>query len=151
MSNIAFKKNVWGLLPMPIISKSPYDGIRCAELDEDFFEELKEILGPDPVDVRDNLGMMNPRLRHFFGEHAHHLHKARFEIEKSGIVFSVHWPEGRIRGKDFGSIPKRELLLCLYEHRFSKGDENVLKSVISSLDCFELVIEVRVRECKCKC
>jgi hypothetical protein len=133
-------KNVWGLVPMPIFSKSPYDGIRCAELDEDCFEEWKDVLGPDPVDVRDNPGIMNPRLKDLgFG----HLHRARFEIEKSGIVFSVHWSEGRIRGKDFGSIPKRELLLCLYEHRFSKGDEHVLKSVISSLDCFELVIEVR--------
>jgi hypothetical protein len=103
---------------------SPYDGKRCAESDEACFDELYDIF--------------------YLGQNARHLLNARIEILKSGMIFSVIWSEeGRIRGKEFGSIPKRDLLLCLFGERFSKGDENVLKSVVLSLECFELVIEVR--------
>jgi hypothetical protein len=107
----------------PIIAKSPYDGKRCAESDEACFKELYDV--------------------YYFGKNACHLLNARLEILKSGIIFSVSWLEGRITGRDFGSILKTNLLLCLSGERFSKGDANVLKSVVSSLDCFELVIEVR--------
>jgi len=103
---------------------SPYDGKRCAESDEACFDELYDIF--------------------YLGQNARHLLNARIEILKSGMIFSVIWSEeGRIRGKEFGSIPRRDLLLCLFGERFSKGDENVLKSVVLSLECFELVIEVR--------
>ena len=109
---------------MPNITQSPYDGKLCAESDEACFEELYDVF--------------------YHGENARHLLNARLEILESGIIFSVNWLGGRIRGRDFGSIPKRDLLLCLYGERFSKGDTNVLRSVVSSLDCFGLVIEVRM-------
>ena len=109
---------------MPNITQSPYDGKLCAESDEACFEELYDVF--------------------YHGENARHLLNARLEILESGIIFSVNWLGGRIRGRDFGSIPKRDLLLCLYGERFSRGDTNVLGSVVSSLNCFELVIEVRM-------
>ena len=109
---------------MPNITRSPYDGKLCAESDEACFEELYDVF--------------------YHGENARHLLNARLEILESGIIFSVNWLGGRIRGRDFGSIPKRDLLLCLYGERFSRGDTNVLGSVVSSLNCFELVIEVRM-------
>merc|ERR1712238_214110 len=60
-----------------------------------------------------------------------------------------NWLEGWIRGTNFSTIlsaPKvgddeSLLLLSLYEHRFSKGDDIVLKSIIFNLHCFDLVIK----------
>ena len=139
-------KNIDGLVPMPKVRKSPYDGIKCAELEDAWFTEIKKTV----------LGISNPTSTSTSYADAVHkrvtLQNARLEIKNSGILFSVNWLEGWIRGKNFSTIlsaPKMGddeslLLLSLYEHRFSKGDDIVLKSIIFNLHCFELVIKVCV-------
>merc|ERR1711865_1240031 len=90
------KKNRWGQLPMPKVIRSPYDGIKCAENDDDWFDEIKDTILASISDPSINYAYaVNKRIT---------LQNARLEIFKSGILFSMNWLEGRTRGKDFSTI-----------------------------------------------
>lgn len=131
-------KNLWGNIEsMAVITKSPYEGNECAEVGEDCFEELRLLMHSSEID-----GNMNPRMVELVGDKlARDLCNAHHEIGKSGMLYSANWKEGKIRDSDFGWIPRRQLLLCLHEHRFSKGSVTVLQAVTKNLDCTKLVLE----------
>ncbi len=131
-------KVLWGNIEsMSEIRKSPYEGNECAEVGEDCFEELRLLMHCSETD-----GSMNPRMVALVGDKlARDLCNAHHEIGKSGMLYSANWKEGKIRDSDFGWIPKRQLLLCLHEHRFAKGDVVVLQAVTKNLDCTKLVLE----------
>jgi len=145
-------KNIDGLVPMPTVRKSPYDGLHCAELEDAWFTEIKQtvLALSDP-----STATSSTRTSSYAAavQQRATLQNARLEIKQSGILFSVNWLEGLIRGKNFSTIlssPKvgdeeSLLLVSLYEHRFSKGEDIVLKSIICNLQCFELVIKAMER------
>ena len=121
---------------MSEIVKSPYDGNECAEVGEDCFEELRLLWD------RGTDGKINPRMVALVGDKlALDLCNVHHEIGKSGMLYSANWKEGKIRESDFGWIPKRQLLLCLHEHRFANGDVIVLQAITKNLDCTKLVLE----------
>ncbi|OEU23236.1 hypothetical protein FRACYDRAFT_233406 [Fragilariopsis cylindrus CCMP1102] len=134
---------------MSEIVKSPYEGIECAEVGEDCFDKLKNMLEPvvpsggsDPSSSSSSDQIINPKMNSLFGDVlARTLYDAYSEIGHSGMLFSANWREGKIRNKNLGWIPKRQLLLCLREHRFAKANVSLLQAVIKNLDCVELVIE----------
>jgi hypothetical protein len=132
------RKEIWGNIEsMSEIVKSPYDGNECAEVGEDSFEEFRLLM-----DRSETNGKINPRMVALVGDKlARDLCNAHHEIGKSGMLYSANWKEGKIRESDFGWIPKRQLLLCLHEHRFAKGDVIVLQAVTKNLDCTKLVLE----------
>ena len=131
-------KVLWGNIEsMSEIKKSPYEGNECAEVGEGCFEELRLLMHCSETD-----GTMSPRMVALVGDKlARDLCNAHHEIGKSGMLYSANWKEGKIRDSDFGWIPKRQLLLCLHEHRFAKGGEVVLQAVTKNLDCTKLVLE----------
>ena len=131
-------KKLWGNIEsMSEIIKSPYEGNECAEVGEDCFEEFRLLTDCSQTDNATNPGMVA-----LVGDKlARDLCSARQEIGKSGMLYSANWKEGKIRDSDFGWIPKRQLLLCLHEHRFAKGDVVVLQAVTKNLDCTKLVLE----------
>jgi len=121
---------------MSEIVKAPYDGNECAEVGEDCFEELRLLWD------RETNGRINPRMVALVGDKlARDLCNVHHEIGKSGMLYSANWKEGKIRESDFGWIPKRQLLLCLHEHRFANGDVIVLQAISKNLDCTKLVLE----------
>jgi hypothetical protein len=127
---------------MSEIVKSPYEGIECAEVGEDCFDKLKNMLEPVPGGDPSSSDQINPKINSLFGDVlACTLYNAYHEIGHSGMLFSANWREGKIRNRNLGWIPKRQLLLCLREHRFAKADVSLLQAVIKNLDCVELVIE----------
>jgi len=142
-------------MTMSVIEKSPYENNGCAEINEVCFDNLKNIMKPtlggsDSVVAVVSGGReedrsdpkMDPKLESLLGDTlARTLYKAYYEIEKSGILFSANWREGKIRNSNLGWIPKRQLLLCLQEHRFARGNVQVLQAVVRNLDCFDLVID----------
>mmetsp|Transcript_21310 Transcript_21310/g.46536 ORF Transcript_21310/g.46536 Transcript_21310/m.46536 type:complete len:313 (-) Transcript_21310:1934-2872(-) len=120
------------------IQKSPYEGFECAEVGEDCFEELRTLMHY----TTGKRGRINPHTIELLGDSlALALCKAHYEIGKSGILYSANWREGKIRDSDFGWIPKRQLLLCLHEHRFARGSESTLQAVAKNLGCTQLVLE----------
>ena len=131
-------KHLWGNIEsMSEIIKSPYEGNECAEVGEDCFEEFRLLLDGSHID-----DSTNRRMIELVGDKlARDLYNARQEIGKSGMLYSANWKEGKIRESDFGWIPKRQLLLCLHEHRFAKGNVTVLQAVTKNLDCTKLVLE----------
>jgi len=130
---------------MTEIVKSPYEKNCSAEVNEDCFEKFKVLMEPIPG-CGDPFDRMNPKLDRFFGDVlARILYKAYSEIHHSGMLFSANWKEGKIRNTNLGWIPKRQLLICLPEHKFAKADSSLLQAVIKNLDCFELVIEAMRR------
>jgi len=131
-------KNLWeNIESMSEITKSPYEGNECAEVGEDCFEELRLLMHPSETD-----GTINPRMVELVGDKlARDLCNAHHEIGKSGMLYSANWKEGKIRDSDFGWIPRRQLLLCLHEHRFAKGNVTVLQNMTRNLDCTKLVLE----------
>ena len=131
-------KTLWGNIEsMSDIVKSPYEGDECAEVGEDCFEEFRLLMDSSQTD-----DPTNPKMVALVGDKlARDLYNARQEIGKSGMLYSANWKEGKIRDSDFGWIPKRQLLLCLHEHRFAKGDVLVLQAVTKNLDCTKLVLE----------
>ena len=117
------------LMPMLEITKSPYDGILCAEVDEQYFDELLVLLDT-PI-----------------------INKIRFEMDRSSMLFNESWLTGRIHGKDFADIidtqtyfPTREsmVLLCLWQSRLMKAND-IVKSIVEKLNCFDLVLAVSMR------
>lgn len=132
------KKEIWGNIEsMSKFSKSPYEGNECAEVGEDCFEEFRTLMDCSETD-----GKVNPRMETLVGDKlARDICNAHREIGKSGMLYSANWKEGKIRDSDFGWIPKRQLLLCLHEHRFAKGNVIVLQAVTKNLDCSKLVLE----------
>jgi len=131
-------KNLWGNIEsMSEIIKSPYEGNECAEVGEDCFEEFRGLM-----DCSETNGTINHGMVALVGDKlARDLCNAHHEIGKSGMLYSSNWKEGKIRDSDFGWIPKRQLLLCLHEHRFAKGDIIVLQAMTKNLDCAKLVLE----------
>jgi hypothetical protein len=131
-------KYLWGNIDsMAKIVKSPYEGNECAEVGEDCFEEFRLLMDTSQSD-----GKVNPQMVALVGDKlARDLCNAHHEIGKSGMLYSANWKEGKIRDSDFGWIPKRQLLLCLHEHRFAKGDVILLQAVNKNLDCTKLVQE----------
>jgi len=131
-------KYLWGNIDsMTKIVKSPYEGNECAEVGEDCFEEFRLLMDTSQSD-----GKVNPQMVALVGDKlARDLCNAHHEIGKSGMLYSANWKEGKIRDSDFGWIPKRQLLLCLHEHRFAKGDVILLQAVTKNLDCTKLVQE----------
>jgi len=132
------RKQMWGdIESMLEIEKSPYEGNECAEVGEDCFEELRTLLHNTG-----RRGHINPKMVALLGDKlAFALCNAHYEIGKSGILYSANWREGKIRDSDFGWIPKRQLLLCLHEHRFARGSESLLQAVAKNLDCTQLVLD----------
>mmetsp|Transcript_13072 Transcript_13072/g.36791 ORF Transcript_13072/g.36791 Transcript_13072/m.36791 type:complete len:499 (-) Transcript_13072:515-2011(-) len=132
------RKQMWGdIESMLEIEKSPYEGNECAEVGEDCFEELRTLLHNTG-----RRGHINPKMVALLGDKlAFALCNAHYEIGKSGILYSANWREGRIRDSDFGWIPKRQLLLCLHEHRFARGSESLLQAVAKNLDCTQLILD----------
>ena len=130
--------HLWGdIESMSKIVKSPYEGNECAEVGEDCFEEFRVLM-----DGSESKGAINPRMIALVGDKlAQDLSNAHYEIGKSGMLYSANWKEGKIRDSDFGWIPKRQLLLCLHEHRFAKANAIVLQAVTKNLDCTRLVLE----------
>jgi hypothetical protein len=141
---------------MSEIIKSPYEIGACAEIGEYYFDELKNIMKPTtttravlPHDDDDIISsdhtmiiIMNPKMENFFGDTlARALFKARLEIVKSGMVFSTSWREGKIRGNNFGWIPRKQVLLCLQEQLFVEANVTSLQAIVKNLDCVDLVLE----------
>jgi hypothetical protein len=147
--------------PAVVVSEiviSPYEIGACAEIGEYCFDELKNIMKPtttravvppqhdDDDDISSDPDQtminMNPKMEKFFGDTlARALFKARLEIIKSGIVFSTSWREGKIRGNNFGWIPRKQLLLCLQEQIFVEANVTSLQAIVKNLDCVDLVLE----------
>jgi hypothetical protein len=119
------------------ITKSPYEAPECAEVGESWFERLKYVLTPVVVDGEDEI---SPDLVRPCGEKlASSMFTAYQQIGKSGVLFSPTWVEGKIRDVECGWLPKKQLLLCLHEHRFLKADERVLQAIVHSLQTWKLV------------
>ena len=120
---------------------SPYEFNECEEDDEDCFDELKNILLPVAVPGGDE-DHINPKMELLFGDVlARALYNAHIEIAKSGMTYSPSWREGKIRGRSFGWIPRRQLLLVLHEQRFARSDVAILQAIVKNLNCFDLTIE----------
>ena len=138
---------------MSEIVKSPYENGACAEIGEYYFDELKNIMKPttnravpshddDDIPSDHTIIIMNPKMENFFGDTlARALFKTRLEIIKSGMVFSTSWREGKIRGNNFGWIPRKQLLLCLQEQLFIEANVTSLQAIVKNLDCVDLVLE----------
>jgi len=125
---------------MDIISTSPYEFIACREIGENCFDELRNIMLPIQGD--DTSNQINPKMKSLFGDVlGQAIYKAHIEIKKSGKIFSPSWREGKISGRAFGWIPRRQLLLCLYEERFARSDVSVLQAIVKNLNCVDLTIE----------
>jgi hypothetical protein len=120
---------------------SPYEFNECEEDGEDCFDELKNILLPIAV-PGGNEDQINPKMELLFGDVlARALYNAHIEIAKSGMIYSPSWREGKIRGRSFGWIPRRQLLLVLHEQRFARSDVAILQAIVKNLNCFDLTVE----------
>lgn len=122
---------------MDEITKSPYEAPECAEVGESWFERLKEVLTPVIVDGEENA---NPELIRPCGDKlAISIFTAHQQIGKSGVLYSPTWVEGKIRGVECGWLPKKQLLVCLHEHRFLKAEERVLQAIVHNLQTSKMV------------
>jgi len=119
------------------IFPSPYESNECGEIGEVCFDELREIMKGDTL-----LDQINPKMESLFGDVlGKAIYNAHIEIKKSGMIFSPSWRDGKIGGRTFGWIPRRQLLLCLHQERFARSDVAVLQAIVRNLNCVDLTIE----------
>jgi hypothetical protein len=122
---------------MNAITKSPYDASECAEVGEAWFERLKVALTPVAVNGEEEA---NPELIRRCGDRlAISIFTAHQQIGKTGVLYSPLWAEGKIRDIECGWLPKKQLLVCLHEHRFLKAEERVLQAIVNGLQTSKLV------------
>lgn len=132
------------ILPMPTVTKSPYEAKHSAEAGEPIFERLKRLLlsreelkgEVHDLDGSPTLTLQDETIDLFGEVLANSFIKANHVIGKSGILFSPLWVEDKqckIRGVQCGWISKPMMLLLLQEQRFGRADDINLTSVVSLL------------------
>ncbi|KAL3922633.1 MAG: hypothetical protein SGILL_002103 [Bacillariaceae sp.] len=126
---------------------SPYETAGNAELGEKVFDSFKENVAPISVpgtDSDSNEMDVNPKFTECYGEvMGRALFAARQGIAASKECFRPEWAQkNNILGlaPDMW-VPKRHLLLCLYEDRFIEASEAALLKVARDLDCTKTVTD----------
>jgi hypothetical protein len=120
--------------PEKPIEKSPYESEFDAEEGEPPFLDMKNILEENingrPKDIAVEL---------FGSLIASRLTRSAALIDRTGMLYSHDWIQGKFRDTLVGTIPTDLLLLCLVPSRFVKAGDLLLSAICKDIDVFHLV------------
>jgi hypothetical protein len=121
------------------IVDSPYKENANAEVGEESFDDLKQLM--EPVKGRDGTLRMNPEMQKLFGENFDKVvYDIRQAIKASKECYDPAWMDGRLaEDQQVRWVPSRQLVACLCEDRLASASQTTLNRICRDLDTTKAV------------